>query len=496
MKMKTWAKLSLAVALSLGVMACTTTTFTTKNALTFDDKKYTVQELTVNGQTFKVRAYENIVYVANPVDKDYQNMNIYIPEAYFEGKSIDGFTAQTAPIFLPNQIGGYMPAKAGTALPPTQGRGAGKQTTIAVALSKGYVVASPAVRGRTQSTGKAPSAIVDLKAAVRYLRINDKVMFGDAEKIISNGTSAGGALSALLGATGNHADYEQELKKIGAGQARDDIFAVSSYCPITNLNHADMAYEWQFNGHNDYKKINISMLDYNVQRQEVAGTLTADEIALSAQLKQQFPSYLNSLKLTNAQGQALTLDAQGEGSFKRHVKDYVIASAQRALEQGTDLSKYSWIKIQNHRVVDIDFTQYVADAGRMKLPPAFDALDLSSGENQLFGTATVDKRHFTSFSMQHHQGSEQAEMADAQLVKMMNPMSYIAQANTKTAPHWRIRHGSKDRDTALAIPVILATTLQNHGYQVDFALLWGQGHGGDYDLDELFAWMKKVSQTK
>jgi hypothetical protein len=38
------------------------------------------------GKTFKVRAYENIIYVANPVDTVYQKMNIYIPEEYFSGK--------------------------------------------------------------------------------------------------------------------------------------------------------------------------------------------------------------------------------------------------------------------------------------------------------------------------------------------------------------------------------------------------------------------------
>jgi hypothetical protein len=37
-------------------------------------------------KTFTVRAYENIIYVANPVDTVYQKMNIYIPEEYFSGK--------------------------------------------------------------------------------------------------------------------------------------------------------------------------------------------------------------------------------------------------------------------------------------------------------------------------------------------------------------------------------------------------------------------------
>jgi len=72
---------------------------------------------------------------------------------------------------------------------------------------------------------------VDLKAAVRYLRYNDKAMPGNAEKIISNGTSAGGAMSSLLGATGNNSDYEPYLQEIGAADARDDIFAASCYCP-------------------------------------------------------------------------------------------------------------------------------------------------------------------------------------------------------------------------------------------------------------------------
>ena len=68
-----------------------------------------------------------------------------------------------------------------------------------VALSKGYVVAAPGARGRTTQaadgtyTGKAPALIVDMKAAVRYLRHNAGKLPGDTEKIISNGTSAGGA---------------------------------------------------------------------------------------------------------------------------------------------------------------------------------------------------------------------------------------------------------------------------------------------------------------
>jgi hypothetical protein len=162
-----------------------------------------------------------------------------------------------------------------------------------VALSRGFVVASPGARGRTLQaadgrwTGKAPAAIVDLKAAVRWLRHNAARLPGNAERIVSNGTSAGGALSALLGASGNHPTYEAELRALGAAPGRDDVFAVSAYCPITNLAHADEAYEWQFQGLREYRNVAISMLDFRVQRQEVVGQLNDAQLAgFEAQGKQ------------------------------------------------------------------------------------------------------------------------------------------------------------------------------------------------------------------
>ena len=65
---------------------------------------------------------------------------------------------------------------------------------------------------------------------------------------------------------------------------------------------------------------------------------------------------------------------------------------------------------------------------------------------------------------------------------------------TDTTKKWRIRHGAFDRDTSIAIPVILATMLKNKGYEVDFSLPWGLPHSGDYDLEELFAWIDKLAK--
>ena len=59
-----------------------------------------------------------------------------------------------------------------------------------------------------------------------------------------------------------------------------------------------------------------------------------------------------------------------------------------------------------------------------------------------------------------------------------------------------IRHGARDRDTAFPIPVNFATKLQNAGKDVDFLLAWNRPHSGDYALDELFEWIKKITKQK
>lgn len=71
-------------------------------------------------------------------------------------------------------------------------------------------------------------------------------------------------------------------------------------------------------------------------------------------------------------------------------------------------------------------------------------------------------------------------------------MTYISQ-QTPTQ-HWRIRVGTNDRDTSLAISAILATKLRQTGKQVDYSLSWNRPHSGDYDLEELFAWVKQITR--
>ncbi len=482
----------LVILLALFTFSCSSGVKNENNELKLNTSDYKVQSLEYEGKTISIRAFENISYCKYPIDTAYQKMNIYIPEAYFNGESINGYTAETAPVFYPNQVGGYMPAKPATFIPEDDRMQMSERpNTVAFMLSKGYVVASAGARGRTlqdpngKYTGKSPAAIVDLKAGIRYLKYNDSQMPGDANKIITNGTSAGGAMSSLLGATGNHPDYEPYLKELGAAEATDDVFAAQCYCPIINLEHADMAYEWQFNGVNTFEKRewgtpNVSVVD-----------LTEEQIQVSNDLIAEFPSYVNSLNLKDKDGNLLTLDEDGNGLFKEWVKGYVLSSAQTALDQGSDLSSFSWIEFKDGKVVDLDYVSYIQYMKRMKTPPAFDGLDMSTPENQEFGTASIDKQHFTEYGMTHSK-VDGATMADEQIIKMLNPMYYIGDSDANTTQHWRIRHGAKDKDTSLDIPVIFGTYLQNHGFDVDLALPWDRPHSGDYDLVELANWIDSI----
>lgn len=463
--------------------------------LEFDDQQYTIETITLDNQTLRYRAFENIIYVKNPVDTNFQKLSIFVPETYYAGNSIGNYNLKTAPIFLPNTVGGYMP---GDPEKPGINKFLNKPNATFYALLNGYVVVAPGVRGRGLKdkngnfTGTAPACIVDLKAAVRYLRHNKYLIPGDVEKIISNGTSAGGALSSLLGSSGNHPDYEPYLKELGAANERDDIFAASCYCPITNLENSDKAYEWEFCGINHYHKMKFEIIEDSPTPNipPINGEMNELQIELSKELKALFPEYLNKLNLKSSIGTLLTIDSEGNGTFKDYIKYFVIKSAQKELEKGTDLSDLDWITIKNNTVTDINFDKYIKFRTRMKDTPAFDNISMGTPENELFGTPKIQYRHFTEFSKNH--SIVNGQLAEDSQIKLMNPMNYISDKSCNTAKNFRIRHGAIDRDTSLVISAILAVTLEMNGVNVDYHIPWGIPHSGDYDLNELFVWIDNI----
>ena len=439
----------------------------TADSITMPPGNRVSQTMLAGDKLVTFRSWLDIPYVSNPVEPEYQKLNIYIPEEYFtEGGTVNGYTAKTAPIFMPNGVGGYMPGKQ---FIPANDTRHGTPNAALYALSRGYVVVAPAIRGRTLEHGKAPALIVDYKAAVRWVRHNkDRLPAGDTEKIISDGLSAGGALSSLLGATGNAKEYEPYLKEIGAEDERDDIFASAVYCPITNLENADMPYEWIFNGVNTYHMGPAREMDENMK-------------AASEALKAAFPAYLNGLNL-----KGYTLDENGNGTFRTYIEGLYIAAAQKALDAGVNVRGLDWLTVEGDKVTGADLSKYAVWATRMKAAPAFDSLNMKSFENNEFSD-----KHFTEYSFTHST-AEAPVMAEAEKIYIMNPMNFIGREGVDTAKHWRIRHGVKDRDTSLAVPAILALKLSQEGYDADVAAVWGVPHDGNYDLPELFDWLDGI----
>ena len=131
--------------------------------LNFDSSIGVEKILNFEGREIKFVAYENIVYVKNPASVERQKLSIFIPAEYLTGGTVNGYTAKTAPIFLPNGVGGYMPGD--IQAPSEKNFRSDTPNASLTALAGGLVVVSPAIRGRTTVenntyVGKAPALIV------------------------------------------------------------------------------------------------------------------------------------------------------------------------------------------------------------------------------------------------------------------------------------------------------------------------------------------------
>lgn len=432
------------------------------------------------------RAYRHIPYVAKPVDKDYQSLNVSVPTE-IDGKAID---AENAPIFFDIGVGGYMSVRnagGNTGGPGGERGGPPHDSSVSsrsdLALAAGYVIVSPGCRGRDNRAadgtyyGKAPAAIVDLKAAVRYIRHNKGIIPGNTDRIVSVGCSAGGALSALLGASGNSPLYDPYLREIGAADAADHIFASACYSPITDLEHADGAYEWMY------------------------GTLTTRsgpvDQELSEKLKDSFAAYQESLDLKGKNNFG-TITADNYDHYL--MRYFLVPSANKYLGELSDndraayLANNKWITWSDQGAL-FAFTDYVAHVGRMKDLPAFDDFELKQPEPGLFGNTTTAARHFTNFSLRQTTGDQHAAIDNElqQVVNMMNAMYYIRQNNKDGAVKWWLRNGSSDNHTSQTVMVNLATSLENLNREVNAWVFWDGGHCADDDPEGLITWIGVVT---
>ena len=257
-----------------------------------------------------------ISYCENPASEEYETLGVYVPGAYMDAtdngdgtwtctinneSSVEGYTAESAPIVIPVNTPGYSAMSAPS----------GYSSEVADYTSSGFIYVWAGCRGRDDG---APAGVTDLKAAIRYIRYNDGNIAGDMDRIFSFGMSGGGAQSALLGATGDSELYNDYLEAIGAVMSTSDAVTGSMcWCPITSLDIADEAYEW-----------NMGVTRSN---------LSEDEQALSDDLAEAFAKYINDLGIKDEDGNVLTLEESEEGIYQAgSYYEYVKSVIEDSLE--------------------------------------------------------------------------------------------------------------------------------------------------------------------
>ncbi len=239
-----------------------------------------------------------ISYCADPADASYETLAVFVPGAYMnavdngdgtyscelnDSGKVNGYTAFTAPIVMPINTPGYSAQNALT-----------EYTDVSSYMDAGFVYVHAGCRGRDAG---APAGVTDLKAAIRYIRYCDVFLPGDAESIFTFGMSGGGAQSAIIGSTGDSSLYDTYLVEIGAVEGySDSVLGAMCWCPITNLDSADEAYEWMMGS---------TRMD-----------LSEEEQAVSDALAEAFADYINEAGLQDEEGNVLTLEESEEGIYQ------------------------------------------------------------------------------------------------------------------------------------------------------------------------------------
>lgn len=315
------SRLKLALSVCVGLMLLLTLSGVSAQASTATDP------LALDNTAWQYDAENNvywqigIIYVSNPASTEYESLGIYVPGEYLTATdngdgtytatlnadaTVSGYTVGTAPVVFPVNTPGYSAAAAPTAY---------SYSDVSSYMQAGFIYVSAGLRGRDNGydasgnllySGGAPWGVTDLKAAVRYYRYNADVLPGNAESIFIFGMSGGGAQTSIMGATGDSELYTPYLEAIGAAMTdadgnpiSDAVLGAMAWCPITSLDYADAAYEW------------------NMGQYAATGTRADDTwtSALSDDLAAAYAAYINALGLTDADGNALTLEASEVGIY-------------------------------------------------------------------------------------------------------------------------------------------------------------------------------------
>jgi hypothetical protein len=279
-----------------------------------------------------------VSYAATPETAEYETLGIYVPGAYMtatansdgtytamlnDAGALNGFTAKTAPMVLPVNTPGYSAQQAPTAY---------SYDEISSFLKAGFIYVQAGMRGKANGydasgnltySGGAPWGVTDFKAAVKFIRYNKEVLPGNTDSIFAFGMSGGGAQTSVIGASGDSKLYFPYLESIGAamydanGQyISDAVTGAMAWCPITSLDYADGAYEW-------------NMGQYASAETRAEGTWTS---TLSKDLATSYAEYINALGIKDENGNALVLQESESGIYAAgSYYDYLMKTVETSL---------------------------------------------------------------------------------------------------------------------------------------------------------------------
>lgn len=442
-----------------------------------------------------------VSYCANPADENYETLGMFVPGAYMNGVknadgtysctvneegTVNGYTAETAPILFPVNTPGHKAQDA----PDSYSKKCSTYT------DQGYIYVQAGCRGKDAGV---PSGVADLKAAIRYIRYNEELLPGSTDRILVFGHSGGGSQCAVLGSSGDSELYTPYLEALGAAPTSDAVAAVMCWCPITSYDSSDMGYEW-----------NMGM---------TRSGLSDEMQTISDELAAAYADYVNSMGFTDEDGNLLTLEESPEGiyqagSYYGYVKDTIEESLEHYLQDttfptsgksGSYSSAEDYISSLNS---DEEWVSYDSATGEVTVTSvaafsehckqatkpiaAFDKLE--EGGHELFNTGSGEKMHYDSVLYEIIKGTSYEEEFAEDLsgldslgntveyrLNMFSPLYYLMEANegyntSTVASNWRIRTGITQSDTPLTTEINLALALESEGADVDFETVWNQGH--------------------
>ena len=465
--------------------------------------------------------YQGVYMNANVTNLSNQTMAIYVPAAYLTADAdgnvtginreakIGSYTADTAPIVYLNECGGW--------------KSSSPRSCDTSYIEQGMIYVTAGARSRDAKsedgatvTGKAPTPVVDLKSGVMAIRANADAIPGDKDRIISIGTSGGGQMSSILGASGNMPGYYPYLYEAGAlgvtknedgsyaSAIPDNIYAAQLYCPIADIEDADLAYAWWWVDLAD---------DGGIYRD----SFTAFDRRLQELEADAFIGYLNSLNLKAADGTALTLTGLRSGSYYDAILQN-LSDALNAMCMSTEFDpageypdSSDWLKQNDDGLWSVtDLRGFMIGTGlvnnRNKAIPGFDPMD-KSAENDAFGTPEQNAAHFSRsvaklLSDNYDELSKldgfNAEYVDAyieealtgegadaiaQQANLLNATEILLGSDglhaVDPAKYWRDRSGTADQHTSFSVGYNILLAAQMLGSDVNYHLVWNMGHGSN-----------------